>query len=202
MSVSEATEATRGAPPASEPTTRERLLAAAVELLIERGSFDQISLRAIAAGAGVTPTAVYRHFADHAALLDAVAVWCWERFDRAVFGSGELADPDPLEDFLHCGAAYVEFARGYPGIYRVLMDQRFDDVNRVDDGRVVFAKLVAAVAGILAARDDDRDPEYVALLVHTWIHGIATLHLPPVAGEPDVLELLTELGVALGLADA
>ncbi|MEZ5225959.1 MAG: TetR/AcrR family transcriptional regulator [Acidimicrobiales bacterium] len=182
------------------PSTRDRLLTAAVDLLIEKGSFDQVSLRAIASGAGVSPTAVYRHFADHAALLDAVAAWCWEQFDAAVFGH-EL-DPvgaDPADYFLRCGQGFIAFAREYPGIYRVLMDQRFDDVNRVDDGRVVFAKLVDAVARILAVNGDHRDPELVALLVHTWIHGIATLHLPPVAGEPSADDLLSELGCALGL---
>lgn len=183
-------------------TTKDRLLAAAVDLLVEKGSFDQVGLRAIAAGAGVTPTAVYRHFADHAALLEAVASWCWQQFDAAVFGDEVGGDhDDPAEQFLARGRAYVEFARAYPGIYRVLMDHRFDDVRRVDDGLTVFAKLVSAIAEILTAKGDTRDPEYVALLVHTWIHGIATLQLSPDEGQPDVAELLTALGVALGLVD-
>ncbi len=182
-------------------TTRDRLLAAAVDLLIEKGSFEQVSLRAIAAGAGVSPTAVYRHFADHAALLEAVAEWCWYRFDVAVFGPG-VVDPtdDPIDRFLCSGTAYIEFAREYPGIYRVLMDHRFDKVCRVDDGRVVFAKLVSAVADILMAKGDARDPEHVALLVHTWIHGIATLQLPPVTGPCQVDGLLVALGTTLGLS--
>ncbi len=180
--------------------TRDRLLAAAVDLLIERGSFEQVSLRAVAAGAGVTPTAVYRHFVDHAALLEAVAAWCWERFDAAVFGleANDLAE-DPVERFTRSGAGYIEFARDYPGIYRVLMDPRFDDVRRVDDGHTVFEKLVSAVAEILTAKNDQRDPEHVALLVHTWIHGIATLQRSPVADECDALDLLVALGSTLGL---
>lgn len=183
-------------------STRDRLLAAAVDLLIDKGSFEQVSLRAIAGGAGVSPTAVYRHFADHAALLEAVALWCWDRFDRAVFGP-EAVDPsdEPIDRFLCSGAAYIQFAHEYPGIYRVLMDKRFDDVHRVDDGLAVYAKLVAAVAEILAAKGDDRDPAYVALLVHTWIHGIATLQLKPAADPPDVIELLSSLGSSLGLSD-
>lgn len=215
--------------------TRDRLLASAVALLAERGSFDQVSLRAIASGAGVSPTAVYRHFSDHAALLDAVAAWCWEQFDAAVFGSGvvgsgdlggepaaEATNEEPIHRFRRQGLAYVAFARDNPGIYRALMDCRFDDVSRADDGLSVYAKLVTMVGEVLAANGDDRDPERVALLVHTWIHGIATIHLPGRDNAPEPTSwsgialdqpasnraasnqgaLLDELALALGLVPA
>ncbi len=180
-------------------TTGERLLAAAVELLSEKGSLEQVSLRAIAAGAGVSPTAVYRHFVDHSALLEALAARCWQRFDTAVFGAGaDLAEP--IDRFMAQGQSYIDFARKHPGVYRVLMERRFDDVVRKHDGEAVFAKLVAVVAEILEANHDERDPEYVAMLVHTWIHGIATLNVPDERPCQGVDELLIELGSALGLA--
>lgn len=188
------------ATPVDERTpTRDRLLAAAVALLAEKGSFEQVSLRAIASGAGVSPTAVYRHFADHQALLEAVAEWCWARFDAAVFGSDAAETDDPLARFRGQGLAYLHFARERPGIYRVLMERRFDGVVRAEDGSSVYAKLVAVIAEILAMNDDDRDPRRVAALVHTWIHGIATLHVPGgrhlIADE----DMLDELASALGL---
>lgn len=43
--------------------TRQALLAAALRLLETRG-FDGLSLREVARGAGIVPTAFYRHFAD------------------------------------------------------------------------------------------------------------------------------------------
>lgn len=186
----------------SRTPTRERLLTAAVRLLAEKGSFDQVSLRAIASGAGVSPTAVYRHFDDHAELLEAVAAWCWEQFDAAVFGvePGEaVLDEEPLQRFRRQGLAYLAFARENPGIYRVLMDRRFDDVSRIDDGLTVYAKLAAVIGEILSANDDHRDPQRVALLVHTWIHGIATVHMPSRSSAPDGGDLLDELARALGL---
>lgn len=184
--------------PAKERPTKERLLATAVDLLAEKGSFDQVSLRSIAAGAGVTPTAVYRHFTDHAALLEAVADWCWQRFDQAVFGAGGDAT-NPTDRFLAQGLAYIDFAREYPGIYRVLMDRRFDDVTRTNDGQAVFAKLVSVVAEILGQKGDDRDPVVVATLVHTWIHGVATLNLTELGRSPGPEELVMVLGSVLGL---
>jgi AcrR family transcriptional regulator len=195
-------EAERGDPgPDSEAPTRDRLLASAAALLAQHGSFDRVSLRAIAAGAGVTPTAVYRHFDDHADVLANLAAWCWGRFDEAVFAaSSSIADPG--ERFAAQGQAYLEFAGRHPAIYRVLFDRRFDDLRRVDDGAVVFAKLVEVIAEILAERGDSRPPIRVAAMVHTWIHGIATLDAPSVSGYPSPLELLQELGVRVGLEPA
>ncbi len=185
--------------PSNEPLpTKERLLATAVDLLAEKGSFDQVSLRSIAAGAGVTPTAVYRHFTDHAALLEAVADWCWQRFDLAVFGAGGDAT-NPVDRFFAQGLAYVAFAHEYPGIYRVLMDRRFDDVTRTNDGQAIFAKLVSVVSEILRGKGDDRDPVVVATLVHAWIHGVATLNLADSARLPGPEELVMVLGGVLGL---
>jgi AcrR family transcriptional regulator len=59
----------RGRPRKSDdPATRERLLDAAAEACIDVG-FDRITLAAIAQRAGVTPAAIYNHFADKEELL-------------------------------------------------------------------------------------------------------------------------------------
>ena len=53
--------------------TKERILAAA------RGAFDRegpegLSMRDIAKTAGITPMAIYRHYADKQALIDALVL--------------------------------------------------------------------------------------------------------------------------------
>ena len=59
----------RGRPPKSEdPATRDRLLEAATAECVDVG-FDTVTLAAVAARAGVTPAAVYNHFADKEELL-------------------------------------------------------------------------------------------------------------------------------------
>jgi hypothetical protein len=67
-------------------------------------------------------------------------------------------------------------------------------------GMSAFGRLVDLVAEVLAANGDDRDPLFVAVQVHTWIHGIASL----VACAPDMPwpptdDLLDDLGFRLGL---
>ncbi len=182
-------------------STAERLLSAAVDLLEAHGSYERVGIRAIAALVGVSPTAVYRHFEDHADLLAQVATCCWHRFDEAVFGVGDDLD-DPCERFLAQGLAYVDFAHANPGVYQALFGRRFDqDRFGVEDGQASYAKLVDVVGAILDRRDDLRSPERVAALVHTWIHGIATLDRHDVEGYPTAAEMVVELGLALGLVD-
>ena len=57
---------------------RVDLIDAAVDLIAETGSVDGVSLRAAAKRAGVSPMAVYNHFADKDALLVAAVEHCWD----------------------------------------------------------------------------------------------------------------------------
>src|SRR5471030_520484 len=53
---------------------RTALMEAARDLLLELGDQDKLSVRAVTARAGVSPNALYLHFADQEALLGAVMV--------------------------------------------------------------------------------------------------------------------------------
>jgi len=61
------------------PLLREEIIAAAERLLLERGSEEAVSMRAIADAVGVTPPSIYLHFADKEELFVAV---CDARFDE------------------------------------------------------------------------------------------------------------------------
>jgi AcrR family transcriptional regulator len=175
---------------------RSDLLASTARLLAQNRSPDAVTLRGVAADAGVSPTAVYRHFADRDELLSEAIAWCWDRFDAAL----EVADTgDPVADFRRQGEAYLRFAREEPGIYRVLFSH-LAPAGRPQAGRRVFQKLVDRVAALLGAGGDRRDPHFVAVEVHTWIHGIADLAaFDPTLDEEITARLLDELGPRLGL---
>lgn len=189
-------------PRGEAPTdTRDRLIASAVELMAEHGSVDKVTLRSVASGAGVSPTAVYRHFSDHDALLGETTRWCWERFDEAINGRSASID-DPFEALRVQCDSYLRFAADQPGIYRVL----FSTVGSVGSireevGLPVFQKLVDSVGRALTALDDRREPLAVALQAFTWVHGIADLALANVElpfAEPavQVADMLEALGLA------
>jgi len=179
---------------------RVDLIDAAVELIAETGSVDGVSLRAAAKRAGVSPMAVYNHFADKDALLVAAVEHCWDEFQAAI--AATLDEPEPSARLRAAGDAYVRFALEHPGRYAVMFSGTRNLPERaVPIGMSAFDTLVAMVADILDARHDGRDPAFVAVQVHTWIHGmVSLLGCAPDGPWPSTDALLDDLLVRLGLS--
>ena len=179
---------------------RVDLIDAAVELIAETGSVDGVSLRAAARRAGVSPMAVYNHFADKDALLVAAVEHCWDEFQAAI--AATLDEPEPSARLRAAGDAYVRFALEHPGRYAVMFSGTRNLPERaVPIGMSAFDTLVAMVADILDARHDGRDPAFVAVQVHTWIHGmVSLLGCAPDGPWPSTDALLDDLLVRLGLS--
>ncbi len=181
-------------------STRDRLLASAVELMAEHGEIESVSLRAVASATGVSPTAVYRHFADHDELLVAALEWAWAEFDQALDqASADAEDPhERLE--LQCDA-YIDFALAQTGLYVVLFASRDTAAAcRTDVGGVVFDKLTTVVGGVLDANDDDRPAFSVATQLFTGIHGIAHLRCAqPTFPWPELDDQKEQLIACVGL---
>ncbi|MET0489962.1 MAG: TetR/AcrR family transcriptional regulator [Acidimicrobiales bacterium] len=178
---------------------RVDLIDAAVDRIAETGSVDGVSLRAAAKRAGVSPMAVYNHFADKDALLVAAVEHCWDEFQAAV--AATLDEPEPSARLRAAGDAYVRFALEHPGRYAVMFSGTRNLPERaVPIGMSAFDTLVAMVADILDARHDGRDPAFVAVQVHTWIHGmVSLLGCAPDGPWPSTDTLLDDLMVRLGL---
>lgn len=178
---------------------RVDLIDAAVDLIAETGSVDGVSLRAAAKRAGVSPMAVYNHFADKDALLVAAVEHCWDEFQAAI--AATLDEPEPSARLRAAGDAYVRFALEHPGRYAVMFSGTRNLPERaVPIGMSAFDTLVAMVADILDARHDRRDPAFVAVQVHTWIHGmVSLLGCAPDGPWPSTEALLDDLMVRLGL---
>lgn len=189
------------------------LLHAAADLMATHGTLEGISLRAVAREAGVSPTAVYRHFDDHVALLRESVALCWNNF-RQVMQDAHDSSEDPFVAFANAGEQYVRFAMEHQGQYRVLFSNTIDvepsptelgsSMDPVDGatsaGMSAFRILVDLVTGMLEANGDDRDPFFVAVQVHTWIHGIVDLcGCHPDAPWPPIEQLLVGLRESLRL---
>ena len=186
------------------PQLRDELLAAAADLFAEHGNTDAVSLRAVASRAGVSPTAVYRHFEDHDDLMHAAVEYCWAQFgDALAAGLDDLTDP--YKRFRTAGHNYVTFAQEFPGRYQVMYA---DPAGNVDSpsGVLAFTFLVGMVTDILDRNGDDRDPVLVSMLVHAWMHGIVGLQplcqISEEIPDPGMDTLLDELVVRMGLGPA
>ncbi len=98
---------------------REELIEAASDLLAERGDPDRLSIRAVAAAAGVTPASIYLHFVDRKSLLRAVVAERFRAFGRRL-SDAEASGRDPFDALRRRCRAYFGFAKEHPGHYRVL----------------------------------------------------------------------------------
>jgi AcrR family transcriptional regulator len=81
----------RGRPPKSgDPATRDRLLDAAAAACTAVG-FEAVTLAGVAASAGVTPAAVYNHFAGKEELLYAAGRVAIDRLGASIVPAGDPA---------------------------------------------------------------------------------------------------------------
>jgi AcrR family transcriptional regulator len=186
---------------------REDLITAAVTLLAEAGDPEDVSIRAVAKAAGVSPTAAYRHFEDRDDLIVAACGANFEHFTAyLVERFGPLEDPF---DRLHAaGQAYLEFAMEDPGRYRVLFSNPVtksigaDKWPDVMPGDTAFGALVGLVQDCLDAGAEplDQDATYLAYQIWTWMHGIVDLRIThKMMDFPDAQRMLRDVTRALRL---
>jgi len=170
------------------------LVDAAVAIIAERGA-EAFTLREAARRLGVNHRAAYRHFADKAALLAAVA----EQGFRGLMEATRAAAAEgagPAERLAAAARAYVAFAAEHPAHFRVMFGPRLNEAaerprtrRRASEPASAFATVDALVAeaygllegevragmeaGVFAA---DPGPHPVIAL---WaaMHGLASLVL-------------------------
>jgi AcrR family transcriptional regulator len=90
--------------------TRDRIVSAA-KIVVDREGIANLTIRKVAAGAGLSPMALYRHFADKDALLSALVedgLASWEKVVRS------LKEQDPMRWLEELIEAYMNFALKQP----------------------------------------------------------------------------------------
>lgn len=148
------------------------LVQAAIGLLEEDGSAD-LSLRAVARRAGVSPAAPYRHFADRDALVSSVdAVGYRELAERL---SAASAAPTSVDDLGDIAVAYVRFALERSGLFRAMFAERCDPAS--PERAEAVAVIHDYLASVVAAAVSTSDPEAAATAMWSLVHGLAFLHL-------------------------
>lgn len=178
---------------------REEILEAAERLLLETGSEEAVSIRAVAAAVGVTAPSIYRHFADKTTLLFEVCAVQFQRLGAHLRAATEGAG-DPVEALGLMGAAYVEFGTRHPEHYRIMFMSRADMTPEQYADELLldtspFAMLVTTVqAAIDTGRTRHRDPMRVALILWSAVHGLTSLLIAkPNVPWPDTAGLVDDL---------
>jgi AcrR family transcriptional regulator len=160
-----------------EPSTHDRLLAAARDLFLEVGPVA-FSLREVARRTELTAAAVYRHFDGKEALLAAV---CEEGF-RA-FGSylmAALKAKSARARLMATGDQYLRFALERPRDYRVIFMSEVPAGTKMDPDSLppTFAFLVDRVRECIDSGDlRAGEPMEMAVTIWAHVHGLASLRI-------------------------
>nr|WP_202508496.1 TetR-like C-terminal domain-containing protein [Streptomyces sp. SID1046] len=164
-----------GRPRTNDDAVKERLVECATEMLATRPR-DSVTVRAVAAAAEASTTAVYSLFGGKDGLIGAVR-------DRAVAGlfqdvSALQTSADPLSDLYTLAVAYRRWGREHSHLYTVLFGgvQAFDPSGEVGAGDPI-RPLLAAIDRALTASVLAGDATAIALSIWATLHGLVTLEL-------------------------
>jgi AcrR family transcriptional regulator len=154
--------------------------AAAAE--IERGGYENLSLRELAESLGVSRAAPYRHFTDRRALLAAVAADGFERL-TAAYRKATSSGKTPRARLAAAGRGYLKFAAERPQTFRLMFVSDLLSGGAVPpdaallkaagEAYVVFEKLVAATLD----NPDDRSIKAASIKIMSTGFGFALLRM-------------------------
>lgn len=159
---------------------RQALLGAA----LAEPDLEALSLHRLAAVAGVSPAAIYRHFASRDDLLDEVARLGFDRLEDRFAAAFDLTRPpaeasEAVARLIGLAEAYLGFADDEPALWRLMFGRhgaRYRANARPQGRRHSYDYLPAALHGLYLAGRIPRAPgPGDALFAWSAIHGICTL---------------------------
>jgi len=163
---------------------RAKILDAARELFVAEG-YEAVTMRKIATAIEYSPTAIYLHFRDKKAVINAL---CDTDFLKLATRFRKIAEvADPIARLKAAGFAYADFAMRHPNHYRLMFmtphpphspDESVIEVGNRDEDAYAFVLWTAGEAiaqGLLRPELDDA--ELVAQIVWAAIHGWVSLRM-------------------------
>jgi AcrR family transcriptional regulator len=184
---------------------RQALVEGALDLITQKGP-QGFTLSEAAKEAGVTPAAVYRHFAGRDDLIAEAARQGYEIFADLMEFAYNDGKPGALQAFESTGRAYLAFARKYPGHYQAMFESGLT-LNAHPDLAVVAAKarsvMERAAVTLSAQLPANKRPPASMVSAHIWAisHGVVELFArgSPGAKSPYSPEALLETGIGIYL---
>jgi len=147
--------------------TRTQLLDIARSIVVHEGTTD-FSLREVARRAGLSPAAVYRHFASKEALLDEVCAIGFQKLCMYLLGATSAKTPRARLDA--SGDAYLRFALENPEDYRAIFMTPSRGKKPGSPGEAFQLLMDAKVL----KRGDVME---VSVSIWAHVHGLASLRL-------------------------
>lgn len=165
--------------------TRRDFIDAAARFIDEHGE-ETFTLRTLGAALGVDQSAVYRHFRDRAALVDAVQEWLFERIVER--------RPEPS------GTAREQLSAGIVAIREVLLEHpNLTMLTGRGEGLAVEVQVAHWALTLLAEMGLEGHARLVAYqMLESFVYGMS---IYDASGGRDAMELRRRWYRAMGLAD-
>lgn len=143
---------------------------------------EALSLRALAADIGVSPSAAYRHFEDRESLLAELARIGFTRLADTMEGAAAAPHSDPAHRLPAVGRDYVRFALENPQLYRLMFGAQRVEKSRhpelAAEAQRAF-QVVFRVVGSLPLFPPPTEQTRYAITMGCWalVHGLASLRI-------------------------
>jgi AcrR family transcriptional regulator len=187
------------APAARRSRTRsadvERELLAAAEAVLVRDGPAGLTVRAVAAQAGIAPMGVYNRLGGKDGLVDALLIRGFDLLTASIEGSAALSQGATMHDrFLACGRNYRAFALANQHFYAIMFegaiprDRETDNPLVEEHASASFTALVRLVElGVASGTMNAPEPAEVAQQIWSAVHGAVSLELKGLVLTPDPL---------------
>lgn len=146
---------------------------------IKEQDHPDLGLRALARDLEVSATALYRHFPNKDALLDALALEALGRLGNNQ-AKAALAAGGGRDGFLEVGITYVKWAVENPALVRLIF-ARVGKVDLAGEGPAemeeTFRQLKAGIAAMMPESMSEEQRTTGALHAWSLVHGLAMLIL-------------------------
>ena len=163
---------------------RKKILDAARELFAAEG-YEAVTMRKIARRIEYSPTAIYLHFRDKKAVMDALCDTDFLQLAKQFRKIAEIADP--IERLRAAGYAYCSFALKHPNHYRLMFmtphpphrpeESAIEHGNRDQDAYAFVQWTVGEAIAQKRLRPELDDVELVAQIVWSAVHGWVSLRM-------------------------
>ncbi len=175
-------------------STAEKIAAAAGKLLDKEGA-DAVTMRRVAKAVGITPMAVYRHYADREGLLNALADTGFESLAKRLEATVLPADPE--RGLVANLDMFIDFALEKPRLFELMFLRRREGARQFPGdfraGRSPTAKFSAAAleAGMKKGIFRHDDVWEITFETGALLQGLVMLYLGGrVGGTPDEFRAL------------
>jgi AcrR family transcriptional regulator len=158
--------------------SRDRIFTAA-KAVLDRDGLPGLTIRKVADRAGLSPMAMYRHFADKDALLNALmddGLAAWEKIARSIRAT------DPIEWLTALAEAFLEFALTEPHRFDAAFFLPAPRARQYPDDFIAGRSPVVAMALVRIdqaranGRLGDRPALEVALALSALVQGLVSMY--------------------------